>query len=380
MRQNAVSPRRTATIRCFGLVLFIATVSLQTNSSLAFSVRDSSAKIQISSTYASRRIASTESSRLTLRRSTSSNSNGDESLDECHTKRRISGSKHTLLRKYVKAVALSTTLLYSPMATMPSACRVLRGSTAHAASTIPKSLTSGSDYNFQDFKDVKKKLSLAPGANVEAYEEILAKVEVEGEAALEDQKKGAALTIGDSGEEGEKGSSTAGDSETKARRRASKRAERRKQKKTQEVSEWESDEFGFGEADGDEDFDSSVLSFGGNTASITKLSPSKKSKLSEAGSGKDGGGDVVLTDKMAYNNYKASLSQEEKTSLIKKGAFYSIFPVFIITTIRGQIKAWKERKWVRKGLAIKEEERQNYLEEKKKKKEGKSDDDDDDGE
>ena len=79
---------------------------------------------------------------------------------------------------------------------------------------------------------------------------------------------------------------------------------------------------------------------------------------------------------MAYNNYKPKMSKDEQTKVIKKGAFYSIFPVFVITMIRGQVKAWKERKWVKKGMAIKEEEYKTYLEEKKKKKEGKDDDDD----
>ena len=103
-----------------------------------------------------------------------------------------------------------------------------------------------------------------------------------------------------------------------------------------------------------------------------KTSPSKKSK---SGGESGGSGGVVLTDKMAYNNYKAPMSKEEQTKAIKKIAFYSIFPVFVITTIRGQIKAWKERRWVKKGLALRDEEYKQYLEEKKKKKDGKGDDD-----
>merc|ERR1712029_1294060 len=93
--------------------------------------------------------------------------------------------------------------------------------------------------------------------------------------------------------------------------------------------------------------------------------------ISEAGS------DVMLTDKMAYNNYQEARSKADQINVIKKGAFYSIFPVFVITTIRGQIKAWKERRWVKQGLAIVEGERQKYLEEKKKKRDRDKDDGDD---
>mmetsp|Transcript_41173 Transcript_41173/g.86356 ORF Transcript_41173/g.86356 Transcript_41173/m.86356 type:complete len:616 (+) Transcript_41173:209-2056(+) len=365
------SSARASTIRCFGLVL-IATIAWQTNYATAFSVSDTSAKTSISSSsFASHRIASTESNRHTLRMSANSN-NDDDNCNEPLTTRRITGRKRALLRKYGKAVALSTTLLYGPMASIPS---------ARASTTAATKPGTGSDYKFKDFKDIKMKLSLAPGADVENYEEILAKVEVEGEAALEEQKKGAAaaaLTIGDSGEdEGGEATSSGIESGTKKGRRASKRAQRKKQKKSQ-VSEWESDEFGFGEDD-DEDYDSGVLSFDGSSSAGASNSPSKKSKSGgDPGTKGDGGGDVVLTDKMAFNNYKAKLSQEEKTKIIKKGAFYSIFPVFVITMIRGQVRAWKEKKWVKKGLAIKEEEFQSYLEEKKKKKEGKGDDDDDD--
>jgi hypothetical protein len=40
------------------------------------------------------------------------------------------------------------------------------------------------------WKDIKGKISLAPGANVQQYEEVLAKVEVEGEKAFEELKTG----------------------------------------------------------------------------------------------------------------------------------------------------------------------------------------------
>ena len=269
------------------------------------------------------------------------------------------GRKRSLVKKYGKAIALSTTLLYGPMLSVPLVRRTT-GSTAHAASSVA---ADGGAYKFQDFKDVKKKLSLAPGANVQEYEDILAKVEVEGEEALENYKPGetAALTIGGSSEEGDSASSQVQTKKTKGRRAA------RKGKKQSQVSEWESDEFGFG--DDDEDFDSGVISMGSGSASSSKLSPK---------SGSGGGGDVVLTDKMAYNNYKAPVSKADHTKIIKRGAFYSIFPVFVITMVRGQIKAYQERKFVKKGLAIKEEEYKTYLEEKKKKKEGNDDDDDDD--
>ncbi len=265
---------------------------------------------------------------------------------------RKAGRKRALVKKCGKAIALSTTLLYGPMLSVPLVRRTT-GSTAHAASSVA---ADGSAYKFQDFKDVKKKLSLAPGANVQEYEEILAKVEVEGEEALENYKPGetTALTIGGSGEEDDSSSSQ---EQTKTKGR---RASRRKDKKQSQVSEWESDEFGFGDDDED-DFDSGVISLGSGSASSSKLSPSK-------GKSGGGGGDVVLTDKMAYNNYKAPVSKTDHTKIIKKGALYSIFPVFVITMIRGQIKAYKERKFVKKGLAIKEEEYKQYLEEKKKKK------------
>merc|ERR1712127_228888 len=73
-------------------------------------------------------------------------------------------------------------------------------------------------------------------------------------------------------------------------------------------------------------------------------------------------------------------TQAEKISAIKKGTFSVMIPVWTITTIRGQVRGDRERKWVKNGLAIVEEERQAYLEEKKQEKQGKKDDDDDDDE
>jgi hypothetical protein len=271
------------------------------------------------------------------------------------------GRKRALVRKYGKAIALSTTLLYGPMLSVPFARRTL-GSTAHAAASTATAPSKTDAYNFQDFKDVKKKLSLAPGANVQEYEEILERVAVEGDEALEELKYGqkeAALTIGgdDDGAGGEGGRGTL----TRAEKRAQKKRQKQ-QSKNQQVSEWESDEFGFGEDD-DDDLDSGVLTMGSSSTSSpgSKLSPSK------SGGGK---GDVVVTDKMAYSNYKAPDTKEDHMKKIKKGAFYSIFPVFVITMVRGQIRAYREKKWVKKGLAIVEEERKAYLEEKKKKKNG----------
>ncbi|KAL7446841.1 hypothetical protein ACHAXM_011493 [Skeletonema potamos] len=161
---------------------------------------------------------------------------------------RKAGRKRALIKKYGKAIALSTTLLYGPMLSVPLVRRTT-GSTAHAASSV----ADRSAYKFQDFKDVKKKLSLAPGANVQEYEEILAKVEVEGEEALENYKPGetAALTVGDSGQEDDIASSHV---QTKSKGR---RAARRKEKKQSQVTEWESEEFGFG-VDDEDDFDSGI--------------------------------------------------------------------------------------------------------------------------
>lgn len=295
---------------------------------------------------------------------------------------RIPGRKRALIRKYGKAIVLSTTLLYGPMATMPSIGRHhTLGSRAHAASPAmiaTSTPVSGSDYKFKDFKDIKGKISLAPGANVQQYEEVLAKVEVEGEKAFEELKTGdvAALTIGESSDVLGETSSTI----TGGKSRTKKKSQKNGSDTKSQVSDWEADEFGFEEGD-DDDFDSGVFSLGSGSSTTTKkgkLSPSK-SKQSDGSGGKGrGGGDVLLTDKMAYNNYKAPMAKEEKDKVIKKLAFYSIFPVFVITTVRGQIKAYKEKKWVKKGLALVEEERQRYLEEKKKKKDGKDDDDDDD--
>ena len=129
-------------------------------------------------------------------RAASNDEDGNYNDHTSHDKQRISGRKRALLRKYGKAIALSTTLLYGPM---------VFGSTAHAASTTAAAPNPTDAWKFKDFKDIKMKLSLAPGANVGEYEEILAKVEVEGEAAFDDEKYGkkeAALTIGDPGEGG----------------------------------------------------------------------------------------------------------------------------------------------------------------------------------
>jgi hypothetical protein len=360
---------RAQSSRClsFGLIL-MSIISPQSQLATAFSPANPQQLI------ASRILVSPESNKSLCHMRMSKEVNNDSDNGIPRSQRSV-GRKRALLQKYGKAIVLSTTLLYGPMASMPAARRIL-GSTAHAASTVATATapTSGSDYNFKDFKDIKGKLSLAPGADVQQYEEILAKVEVMGEKALEDAKyeSKAALTIGDSGSEGGVKSS---DQQTDGRR--GKKAQKQKQ-----LSDWESVEFGFGDAD-DEDFDEGVISLGsGATTKKGKLSPSSKSKSGVTDSGgKGGGGDVLLTDKLAYNNYKAPLSKDEQMKTIKKGAFYSIFPVFVITMIRGRIKSYKEKKWVKKGLAIVEEERKKYLEEKKKKKEGKKpgDDDDDDG-
>merc|ERR1711957_805883 len=154
----------------------------------------------------------------------------------------------------------------------------------------------------------------------------------------------------------------------------------KKKQDENQISEWESDEFGY-DADGGDDFDTGVMLITGRgkNAPSNKLSPSKTSNKSDGDSTRKGkGGDVVLTDKMAFNNYRASLSPVDKITSIKKGTACFFFPMLIITTIRGQVRAYREKKWVQKGLTIKEEERQNYLDEKKKKKEGKNDDNDDD--
>jgi hypothetical protein len=359
-----------SSIRClsFGVVL-IATVSLQSNHAMAF--LDNGCP---SMSFASHRVASSKCNQRYSHIMTMSGTDEDNNCNNYHETQnmiRLPGRKRALLGKYGKAIALSTTLLYGPMSSIPYGRYNLR-STAHAASpamaatnTLPRS-----DYRFKDFKDIKGKISLAPGADVHQYEEILAMVEVEGEKAFEGLKTGdiAALTIGESRAEVGGASASGGKSLAKTTKTENK--------KKSQVSEWESDEFGFGEGD-DDDFDSGVLSLASSGAPTKgKLSPSK-SKAGDLDGGK-GGGDVLLTEKMAYNNYKAAMSKEEQTKVIKKLAFYSIFPVFVITTIRGQIKAYKEKKWVKKGLALVEEERQKYLEEKKKKKEGKDDDDDDD--
>lgn len=299
----------------------------------------------------------------------------DEETNKFHEQARLNqnchrtGRKRALLRKYSRAIALSTTLIYGPMASTPFARRSFIGcSNAHAASSTTKLVpSSGNVYNFQDFKDVKKKLSLAPGANVQAYEEILERVAVEGDDALQGMKPGemeAALTIG--GTSVESGESTA--------KETGKKKIQNKQSKKQKVSEWESDEFGFGDDD-DDDADSGVLTMGSSASSPSKI----KGKVPLASGDNAGKGDVVVTDKMAYNNYQAALSKTDHMKTIKKGAFYSIFPVFVITMIRGQVRAYREKKKVKRGLALFEQEKKDYIEERKKQgNKGEDDDDDDD--
>lgn len=280
------------------------------------------------------------------------------------------GRKRAILRKYSKAIALSTTLIYGPMASAPLARRFIGGSTAHAASSAVA--PSQSDYNFEDFKDVKKKLSLAPGANVQKYEEILDRVAVEGDAALGDLKPGEleTLTIGGSGE-GE-GAATIG------KKGRSKRKTPKKQIKKQQVSEWESDEFGF--ADEEEDELEGVLNMGRTVKPVKG-----KRKSAVAGVDREKSSDVVITDKMAFNNYQEALSKTDHIKTLRKLSFYTISPVFVITMIRGQIRAYREKKKVKRGLALFEQEKKEYEEELKNKKKNKNkgdgedgDDDDDD--
>ena len=362
----------------FGLIL-MSMVSSQSKLAMAFSPAFTNTNTNTQqNNFASCLVVSSESNKSCCYARMSNDDNDSTSNDVDSSSHRLVGRKRALLRKYGKAIALSTTLLYGPMATMPSARRTL-GSTAHAASTsttATRPTTTGSDYNFKDFKDIKGKLSLAPGADVQQYEEILAKVEVLGEKALEDAKyeSKAALTIGESTDEG------GGGGQSNEKPTDGRRAKKTQKQTKNQLSDWESDEFGFGDGD-DDDFDEGVISLGSGatTTKKGKLSASSKSKSGVSDSvGKGGGGDVLLTDKLAYNNYKAPLSKDEQMKTIKKGAFYSIFPVFAITMIRGRIKSYKEKKWVKKGLAIVEEERKKYLEEKKNKKDGTKDDDDDD--
>ncbi|KAL7461335.1 hypothetical protein ACHAXS_001754, partial [Conticribra weissflogii] len=244
---------------------------------------------------------------------------------------RLHGKKRAIIKKYGKAIAISTSLLYGPMATTPFLRRSYGGTTAHAASSLAPSKSG--PYNFQDFKDVKKKLSLAPGAGVDEYTNILAKVEVEGEEALKEIRKNqkeAALTIG--------GSGSSGDENSALDIKKSKIREGKKAKKGQEISDWESDEFGFG--DENDDDDDEFLSFGNSGTSSVKLGPSKrKGSLTSSGSG-EGEEEVVITDKMAYNKYKAPDTKDMKIRKLKKGAFYTLLPVFIITTIRGTVRTY----------------------------------------
>jgi len=287
-------------------------------------------------------------------------SDNDEVFSEPLQISRHKGRKRALLRKYGKAIALSTTLMYGPMASAPLARR-LTGSTAQAAaSTVAP---SKADYNFQDFKDVKKKLSLAPGADAQKYQEILERVEVEGETALKDMKPGdleSALKIGGSDE---KGSESVLGKAGRGRQKAQK-----KQSTKQQVSDWESDEFGFG--DEDEDEFEGVMNIGSSTSKLAK-------GARKASSGSDSSkSDVVIMDKMAYNNYQEALGKEDQMKTIKKLSFYSILPVGVITLTRGQIRAYKEKKRVKRGLALFEQEKKEIEEEMKRK--GNKDDDDGD--
>jgi len=370
-----------------------ATVSFQCNRSMAFSVCTLSKNrflVPLSSFAPQRQIDPSRGRKKIALAHLGLNDKDDNCVDQKpRTTQRISGYKRALLRKFGKTIALFATLLCGPMASIPSARRIV-GSTANAASSsvtapspsAPSAADDASAYKFEDFKGMEGQLSLAPGAVAEEYDEILAKIEVEGRKALEDgndAQKQSAISISDSGGpgDGDSASSSTSSRETKGGRSASKRAQRKKQKESQ-MSEWELDEFGY-DADSDNDLDKGVMSFSGSSkiASSNKLSPSKKSKTS-AGDSTEGGkaGNVVMIDKMAFSNYKTPLVQEEKIKTIKKGSVYCLLPFATILTIRGQVRAYRERKWVQKGLAIMEEERQNYLEEKKKKKEGNKDDDD----
>jgi len=380
-------------MRCHFCLVSLATVSFQCNRSMAFSVCTMSNNrflVPLSSFASQKQIDPSRGRKKVALTHLGLNDKDDNCVDQKpRTTQRISGYKRALLRKSGKTIALFTALLCGPMASMPSTRRII-GSTANAASssvTAPSPSAStksgdGSAYKFEDFKGMEGKLSLAPGAIVEEYDEILAKIEVERGKALEDGKdaqKQSDISIGDSGGAGDGDSvlSSPSSRETKGGRSASKRAQRKKQKESQ-MSEWELDEFGY-DADGDNDLDKGVMSFNGSSkgASSNKLSPSKKSKTSAGDSTEGGkGGNVVVIDKMAFSNYKAPLPQEEKIKTIKKGTAYGLLPFATMLTIRGQVRAYRERTWVQKGLAIMEEEKQKYLEEKKKKKEGKKDDDD----
>jgi hypothetical protein len=174
----------------------------------------------------------------------------------------------------------------------------------------------------------------------------------------------AALTVGGSGDGASSATGKAG--------RASKKAQK-KQSKKQTVSDWESDEFGFGEEEEDE-FEG-VLNMGS-----TPGKPAKGKRKSATGDD-SAKGDVILTERMAYNRYQEALGKEDQMKTIKKLGFYSIFPVFAITLIRGQIRAFREKKKVKRGLALFEQEKREYEEERKRKgKDGGDDDDDDDDE
>lgn len=299
--EHVTKPKNASSIRCisFSLVL-IVTVSLQSNNAMAFSVNCCS-PISI----ASQRVVSSQSNTRYSHILSMPRTDEDSNDSEHHPTQSIHGRKRSLLRKYGKAIALSTTLLYGPMASIPSGRHNLR-LIAHAASPAMATTTTaavpltGSDYKFKDFKDIKGKISLAPGVNVQQYEEVLAKVEVEGEKAFEDLKTGdiAALTIGES--RVEVGGASASGSKSRA-----KKMQKESTKKRQ-VSEWESDEFGFGEGD-DDDFDSGVLTLAGSSAPKQgKLSLSKSKAGGSDGGGK-GSGDVLLTEKNGIQQLQGAI-------------------------------------------------------------------------
>merc|ERR1711862_654888 len=240
------------------------------------------------------------------------------------------------------AIALSSTLLYGPMATMPSTRRI-SGHTAHAASSIAAPQKT-SDYNFQDFFEDKDKLrSLKPGANLQS------KVEFEGDAVSEglSYDKRDAPTIGKSGDGGERSGA--------ARKKMGRRSKK-------------ADEFGFGDDDNLDGLVALKVKSGGKVGET-------KTKVGESASSDSGS--VMLIDRMAFNNYTPEKPKEERIKIIKKTTFIISIPYIIVLFTRGRIRDWKEKRWVKKGLAIFEEDRRKYLEEKKKNK-GQGDDNDGD--
>jgi len=353
----------------------LATVSFQCNRSMAFSactMPKNRVSVPLSSFAPQRQIDAPRGRKTIALAHLGLNNEDDNCVDrKPRTTQRISGRKRAWLRKFGKNMALFATLLCGPMTSIPSARRIV-GSTANAASSsvaspspsAPSAAGDGSAYTLKDFKGMEGKLSLAPGIVAEEYDEMLEKVEVEGRTALDD-----AIVIGDSGGAGNGDTSSR---ETKGGRSASKRARRKKQKESQ-LSEWELDEFGY-DADGDNDLDKGVMSISGSRKAGKKLSQSKKSKGDSTEGGK--GGNAVMIDKMAFGSYKAPLPQEEKIKTVRRKSLYAAVPFCSALLLRGQVRIYRERKWVKKGLTIMEEERQKHLEEKKKKKEGNQDDDD----